>query len=322
MERIIFGDNQFFAVNHLSDEKSREQSIRFNNIAAIINTIDHARAAGVETFMCTTHDRISLLCDYVRVHPEKYGEFKIFPCMPYAHKYANAVTELGIVGTLKEFVPGNFMGSIFKGGLAMLSKDYFSIMELLVDAEMKMFAGLKTPVIFLQNVVTDLLLGLGMIDVLIHFHKYVEKKYHAEAGFITMNLPKLASQLLDAGIENPIICASINKIGFRMSGGREAYEECLRTLKIRVIAMQVLAAGAIPPAEAVEYVCNLPNVCSILFGASSKTNIRETTTLINGFDLANAEHALRRAGSYNKSSQVITSSLPSAFASGAQLNGV
>ena len=102
--------------------------------------------------------------------------------MPYAHKYANAVTELGIAGTLKQYVPGNFFGSLFKGGMAYLSKDYISIMELMIDAEMKMFKGINTPVIFLQNVITDLLLGLGMKNVLKAFHDYVKKKYNAEAG--------------------------------------------------------------------------------------------------------------------------------------------
>ena len=170
MERILFGDNQFFAVNHISDEKSRAQSIQFKDDSAIINTLDIARSAGINTFMCTTHDRIANICDIIRANPDKYRDFKIFPCMPYAHKYANAVTELGITGTLKQYVPGNFFGSLFKGGVAYLSKDYISIMELLVDAEMKMFKGLNTPVIFLQNVITDLLLGLGMIDILKAFH--------------------------------------------------------------------------------------------------------------------------------------------------------
>lgn len=280
MERILFGDNQFFAVNHISDEKSRAQSIKFKNDEAIIKTLDQARAAGINTFMCTTHDRIANICDHIRQHPEKYKDFKIFPCMPYAHKYANAVTELGIVGTLKEYVPGNIFGSMFKGGMAYLSKDYLSIMELLVDAEMKMFKGINTPVIFLQNVITDLLLGLGMKDILKAFKEYVEKKYNAEAGFITMNLPKLLDTLESVGVRNPIICASINKVGFRMSGGREAYEEVLRTRQVRAIAMQVLAAGAIPPKEAIEYVCKLPNIESILFGASSKNNIDETASLI------------------------------------------
>jgi len=284
MERILFGDNQFFAVNHISDEKSRAQSIRFKDDAAIIKTLDYAREAGINTFMCTTHDRISNICDIIRANPGKYSDFKIFPCMPYAHKYANAVTELGIVGTLKEYVPGNFFGSLFKGGVAYLSKDYLSIMELMIDAEMKMFKGINTPVIFLQNVITDLLLGLRMTDMLVAFHKYIKKKYNAEAGFITMNMPMLLNVLEKAGVENPIICSSINKVGFRMSGGKKIYEETLRTKKFRAIAMQVLAAGAVPPKEALEYVCSLPNIESILFGASSKGNIQETANLIHQFD--------------------------------------
>ncbi len=285
MERILFGDNQFFAVNHISDEKSRAQSIKFQDNAAIIKTLQYAIDGGINTFMCTTHDRIAAICDHIRKHPETYRNLKIFPCMPYAHKYANAVTELGIVGSLKEFVPGNMVGSLFKGGMAYLSKDYLSIMELMIDAEMKMFKGIQTPVIFLQNVMTDLLLGLGMKDILKAFNDYVKKKYNAEAGFITMNMPKLMATLEQVDVKNPIICSSINKIGFRMSGGKEAYEKVLRTKNVRVIAMQVLAAGAIPPKEAIEYVCSLPNIKSILFGASSKSNINETASLINQYDM-------------------------------------
>jgi hypothetical protein len=133
-------------------------------------------------------------------------------------------------------------------------------------------------------VVTDLLLGLGMTDVLKAFHDYVKKKYNADAGFITMNMPRLLDALEKAGVENPVICASINKAGFRMSGGLEVYEELLRTRKVRVVAMQVLAGGAISPREAIEYVCSLPNVESILFGASSQGNIEETVSLIRKYD--------------------------------------
>ena len=284
MERILFGDNQFFAVNHISDDKSRAQAIKFKEDSAIMKVLDDAISTGVNTFMCTTHDRIANICDIIRTQPEKYKDFKIFPCMPYAHKYANAVTELGIAGTLKQYVPGNFFGSLFKGGMAYLSKDYEAIMELMIDAEMKMFKGINTPVIFLQNVITDLLLGLRAIDMLVAFHNYIKKKYNAEAGFITMNLPKLQGALEARGIQNPIICASINKVGFRMSGGKQMYEEVLKTKKVRVIAMQVLGGGAIHPKEAIEYICDLPNIESILFGASSKTNIESTVHYIHQFD--------------------------------------
>ena len=260
------------------------QSIRFKEDSAIIKTLDHAMESGINTFMCTTHDRIGNICDIIRSNPDKYRDFKIYPCMPYAHKYANAVTELGIAGTLKQYVPGNFFGSLFKGGVAFLSKDFLAIMELLIDAEMKMFKGINTPVIFLQNVVTDLLLGLGMKDVLVAYHDYVQKKYNADAGFITMNMPALLNVLEEGGVKNPVICSSINKAGFRMSGGKELYEETLRTRQLRAIAMQVLAGGAVSPREAIEYVCGLPNIESILFGASSKTNINDTVSLIHQYD--------------------------------------
>ena len=284
MDRILYGDNQFFGVNHVSDEKSRAQMMKFKEDKTILKTIDIAIEEGVNTFMCTTHDRISNICDLIRQNQGNYTNLKIYPCMPYAHKYANAVTELGIVGTLKEYVPGNFFGSLFKGGLAFVSKDYMSMMELLIDAEMKMFKGIETPVIFIQNVLTDLIMGLGMKDVLKSYHEYIIKKYNAEPGYITMNMPMLLNMLGSVGIKNPIICSSINIDGFRMSGGKALYEQTLKTKQVRAIAMQVLSGGATPVKQAIEYVCSLPNVESILFGASSRGNIHETVSLIRRFD--------------------------------------
>jgi len=280
MDKVIFGDNQFFAVSHLSDEKSREQAIRFKDDSAIIKVLDQAMETGINTFMCTTHDRIATICDHMRNNPGKYGNFNIFPCMPYAHKYANAVTDLGIVGTIKQYVPGNIFSTFTKGGVAYLRKDFIGLMELLVDAELKMFQGINTPVIFIQNVVVDMVLGLKMYEVFKAFDSYIRKKYNAEPGYITMNMPALLDALNSVGIENPIICSSVNKLGFRMSGGKEIYERYLSEKQFRPIAMQVLAAGALRPKEAIEYLGRFPKIESVLFGASSKNHIQETKTLI------------------------------------------
>lgn len=283
MDKVLFGDNQFFAVNHLSDEKSREQAIRFKDDSAIIRVLDQAIEEGIGTFMCTTHDRIANICDHMRANPDKYRDFKIYPGMPYAHKYANAVTELGIIGTIKQYVPGNIFGTFAKGGMAYFSKDFLKLMEILIDAEMKMFRGISTPVIFIQNVIVDMILGLKAYEAFRAYDEYIRKKYDAEPGYITMNMPALLDALNSIGIENPIICSSINKIGFRMSGGREIYEKYLREKQFRPIAMQVLAAGALRPKEAIEYLGNFPKIESVLFGASSRGHIRETKELIERY---------------------------------------
>lgn len=282
MDRVLFGDNQFFGVNHMSEDKARAQAIRFQHLPAVLATLDDAYREGIRTFVCTTHDRVGEICDHFRANRTEYPDYVFYPCMPYAHKYANAVTEFGIVEALRKFLPDNgAVRSMFKGGVAIASKDVEPLMQLLVDAEMKMFAGLSTPVIFIQNVVTDLLLGLGMDEAFRLFSDHVRLKYDAEPGFITMNLPRLLDALDRQGIENPIVCANFNKIGFRMCGGVELYEKTVRDRRCRLIAMSVLASGAIPPREAIEYVCSQPQIRSIVFGASSRANIAQTKSLID-----------------------------------------
>jgi hypothetical protein len=283
MDRVLFGDNQFFGVNHMSEEKARAQSMRFQDIGAVIEVLEDAYAEGIRTFMCTTHERIAEVCDHFRRHAGKYPGFKFYPCLPYAHKYANAAAELGVLGAVRSFLPQeNALGALLKGGMSLARKDVEGLAGLLIDAEMKMFAGLDTPVIFLQNVATDFLLGLGFDEAFKIFNDHVRERYAAEPGFITMNAPFLLEKLEKMGLKNPIICTNINKIAFRMCGGLAAYEAMIVQDRCRIIAMSVFASGALPPQEALDYVCKFPQIEAIVFGASSRRNIAQTKRLIEG----------------------------------------
>ena len=285
MDTIIFGDNQFFGINHMSEDKAQTQSERFKNIYVIIEVIDNAYKLGIHAFMFNTHVRVAELCDHFRSNPNQYENLRIYPSMPYAHKYANMVNEKGIVGTLKDCVfsessAGQIIGTIVQGGKSILNKDMIEIMKLLIDLEMKMFQGLNVRAIFLQNIVTDLLLGLGVKEVFIQFSSYIQSKYGVDPAFNTMNMPKLVDFLLECGIENPIVCSSINKIGYLMNPDRISYEETIRSKQFRPMAMSILASGAIAPKEAVEYVLGLGDI-PIIFGASTKSHILQTKELID-----------------------------------------
>jgi len=285
MDRIFFGDNQFFGVNHASEDKARQQLMRFQDIGAIVEVLHAAYSEGVHGFMCTTHERMIEVTEIVKQDPQKWAGLRIYPGMPYAHKYANAVTEYGPFEALQRFLPsGGLLDAMMRGGKALLTRDVESVITLLVDAEMKAFEGMETPIIFLQNVVTDLVLGLGYHDAFRIFSDHVRKRYKAEPGYFTMNLPALVPALQAVGVENPIVCANVNKAAFRMSGGIEAYREATKRHPARVIAMSVLASGALPPREAIEWVTREPYVKSILFGASSRANIKSTVSLIREAD--------------------------------------
>jgi hypothetical protein len=285
IDRIILGDNQFFGINHMSEEKARTLATRFKDVKAIIRVIDAAYECGVRAFMFNTHDRVEQICDHFRASPGRYADLRLYPSMPYAHKYANAVHEKGLVGALNAFVfsgrsAREVASTVLRGGMSIINKDMIEIMKLLVDAEMRMFRGLNVPAIFLQNIVTDLLLGFGVKEVFTEYADHVRKTYGAEPAFNTMNMPALVDFLLACGIENPVVCASINKTGFLMTPGRREYEMALAQKPFTAIAMSILASGAISPREAVEYVCGLPNVRSIVFGASSREHIVQTVEMI------------------------------------------
>jgi hypothetical protein len=288
LDRIIFGDNQFFGINHMSEEKEQALAERFRELKAITDVIDIAYDCGIRAFMLNTNERAREICDHLRANPERYKELVLYPSMPYAHKYAALVNEKGIFPAIKDTIladssAGDIVSLLSKGGTSLLSKDINKIMQVLIDIEMKIFRNLQVKVVFLQNIVTDLLLGFGLKEIFNGFVTYVNEKYGVEAGFNSMNMPKLVSFLEDCGIENPIVCSSINKAGYFMNPDMKSYEEVLRDKEFRPMAMSILASGAVKPEEAVKYICDFPKIQSIVFGASSKQHIVETKELIERY---------------------------------------
>ena len=137
MDNLLFGDNQFFGVNHMSEAKARAQQMQFQELSAIIKVLDAAYEEGIRTFMCTTHDRVEEICDHVRANPSRYPDYLFYPCMPYAHKYANAAAEDGMLGAIKKFIPqGGMINAALRSGMSLATKDLDGITTLLVDAEM------------------------------------------------------------------------------------------------------------------------------------------------------------------------------------------
>jgi predicted aldo/keto reductase-like oxidoreductase len=49
--------------------------------------------------------------------------------------------------------------------------------------------------------------------------------------------------------------------------------------------MSVLASGAIPAEEAIRWICERPQIESIVFGASSRGNIVQTKQLIDKYSV-------------------------------------
>lgn len=285
LDSIILGDNQFFGINHMSQQKAQELTERFNDISSICDAYKTAYDLGIHAFMLNSNDKAKEICDFFRAHRSEFPELVLYPSIPYPHKYANLVAEQGIVGAIQSALSNqsaiNLLGFAGKG-LSLLTGDVTKVFMMLIDVEMAIYKKLDYKVIYLQNIVTDLLLGLGFQEVFVEYCRYVEKKFHAAPGFLTMNVPRLAAYLEECGIENAVLCGAVNKRGYLMSPDIASYEAYFRgPQRYPVSAMSIFASGAIPAAEAVHYVSQ-QGIRSIVFGASSRQHMQATLELIKG----------------------------------------
>lgn len=287
IDKIVFGDNQFFGINHRSQEKAEELSQHFSQLENILKVYDDAIDCGISAIMLNSNQKAIEITDYFRENKAKYGNLTWYPSIPYPHKYADMVNELGLIPAINEAIFKNNTGMgmlsmIGKGASAVFTKDAMKMLEMLIDVEYKMFKGLDVKVLFLQNVITDLILGYDIKEVFEHYCEYIRKKHKVIPGFITLNMPYLKSRLEQWGIDEVCICSSINAAGFNMYPSKEEYERVIsenNSKKYQLMAMNVLASGSITPKQSFDYVNNL-NVQSIVFGASSRNHIQSSVEQI------------------------------------------
>jgi hypothetical protein len=79
-----------------------------------------------------------------------------------------------------------------------------------------------------------------------------------------------------------VIAAPFNKVGFQMDPSKAECEKALASIdEANVIAISILAAGYIKPAEAADYIQSLPNILGVAAGVSKERHARETFKLFN-----------------------------------------
>ena len=113
LDKVILGDNQFFGINHRSQDKAEEMLKRFSNLDNIFEVYDNAFDCGVKAVMLNSNEKAVAICDRFRANKSKYGDVAWYPSIPYAYKYANMVNELGIFPAVNEVLfKGNTTGGV------------------------------------------------------------------------------------------------------------------------------------------------------------------------------------------------------------------
>lgn len=279
--RVILGDNQFLGVNHADQGKASSLYQKFGEADSIIEVIGWAYEAGVRDFMFTTHDKYYPVFEEItrsRLFPGLY----FTPSLPYAHKYANAMAERGMVdvvlSNLREVSKARVIPALARTAIG----DFSGLMKLLVEVELLMCRGLPVRGVFMLNIVFDLLLGLNSLRLLEKFHRFVSDSLKVTPGFFTMNHPLAVKVLCDEiGLQEPWLCSNLNIGGFRTTPSKDAVIESFACGKSKNIAMSIFASGALGGESSLDFVLNAKGVKSLVFGSSSPTNIKKNVDRIH-----------------------------------------
>ena len=278
--KIILGDNQFFGVNHFDLNKGEKTKLKFDTKLKIESFIKDSLEIGLDGFMINSNDigyDIISGCEFDNSKEIHYS-------IPYPHKYASMINEKGMISLLRYVIKNTSFIKNIIGGIKLIStQNLRSITPLALDLEVPKDLK-KGSYIHLQNIITDLLLGMGRGDILIEFIKYVVKMGY-KPGIITLNpimLDNFIKNEKDAiWLKDLIVCFNINKEGFNVFPSLDSVECFIESRpKYKLMGMSVFASGASNIPESVKYIKKL-NLDYVVFGSSKIENIKSNLKLFN-----------------------------------------
>jgi hypothetical protein len=199
-------------------------------------------------------------------------------------KYVRMANERGSISmldeTLKQATWAERLAIGLKAGAGVVKKDLLAILAALIKIELLPFKGLNVQSVFLHNSLTDMLAGLRATEVVRFFMRNISEEFGACPAFCTLSAGLTMSYLRDIGIEEPVMMAPFNPVGFQMNPSRERCEQLLQEYPCHMVAMSVLAAGYVSPADAARYLSSLAGIDSIVFGASSSGHVTELANVL------------------------------------------
>lgn len=284
IDQVILGDNQFFGVNHMSQDKGKETYEQFKDLAEIKRILDYALSKGVKGVMFSTHPSIGQICNMIREEQYLRENLNFYVNVPYIIKYVSMVTEMGIYETIKTTLESQkesgrlkFMAKTL-GNVVTLN--HMGILKRLIDVELAPFHDLNVKAVFLHNALCDLILGYNMKDILLSYDDYIRRQYNAIPGYGTLNYVSFADFLNKCGLNKSLVMTAVNKNGFLMNPSRNKVTEAIEKNKHTVLAMATLASGSIMPQEAYEYLATT-EIKNVVVGLSSRKHADETFEIIS-----------------------------------------
>ncbi|MGI0056017.1 MAG: hypothetical protein ACREAK_01445, partial [Nitrosarchaeum sp.] len=84
---ILLGDNPFFGIDHLSQERARERLKILTGFEKITEIMQYVSELGVNGFVVSTHPELRDLIQYIKKNTNLLEKMEFYPILPYAQGY-------------------------------------------------------------------------------------------------------------------------------------------------------------------------------------------------------------------------------------------
>ena len=276
--KIILGDNQFFGVNHFDLKKGEKTKHKFDNISKIKGFINKSYKIGLDGFMINSNE-----LGYKLIANSSFEENnEIHYSIPYPHKYANMINESGMLSLGLHLIKNtSIIKNILVGFKYLFTRNIKHIIPLILDIEVPKNLK-KGSYVYLQNIITDLLLGIGREDLIIGFINSVTQMGY-KPGIITLNPVLLNKYLVHTDniylLKDLIVCFNINKEGFNVFPNLQNVEKLIKSkTHYKLMGMSIFASGAGNIPSSVDYIKELP-LDYVVFGTSKLENVESNMKL-------------------------------------------
>ncbi len=282
VRELLLGDNPFLGVSHLAQERALEEK-RGLSIGRMAEVLEAAYEAGATGYTFSAHDTNLELLGYIaEKNPVLLRNLNYYILVPYAYAYVRRATSLGMVGLAREVLRNILGGGVLSALRALASMDADRLAALFISWELNPYLKLlprdRVRAVLLHEVATELLVALDAPGLVEALYRRVKRELGLGFGLETRNIGRLADWVEDNGLRVDYVMTPMNKLGYQMTPGREEAEEAIRRLsaRTRIIAINILASGAIGLEEAIEYLRRLRReVYAIAVGTSKPWRARE-----------------------------------------------
>jgi hypothetical protein len=288
---LLVGDNPFHNVSHLSQDRARLRDQELSNPEHAAELVRISCDNGANGFMFSVSDTTLAILKSLR-NNGRIDDLALYPIVPYAYEYVQLATQVGGIAGLagvfsKRLAYSGNLGTIASGINGVLRANPVSLLKTYLTYELgriRSSAGKKARMhsVILHEVVVDMALALGM-DWFFRAHVDFTRKHGYVAGFNTCNFAYLINKFRNWKIrlDDIVVAAPFNKVGFEMNPSREDCEKALKSLDEPVlIPISIMAAGYLKLEDAANYIGDLPNIRGVVAGVSKEKHAQETFKLL------------------------------------------